>query len=65
MVKINGQVVCDSKAVYGGDGRSSKDENGKAKETLSGQTDCPPALKVKKGDKLSLVANYDLELHPA
>jgi hypothetical protein len=65
VVKVNGQVVCDSKAVYGGDGRSSKDGNGKTEETLSGQTDCSPALKVKKGDKLAVLANYDLELHPA
>jgi hypothetical protein len=57
--------MCDSKAVYGGEGRSTHDANGKVKETLSGQTDCPPLMKVKKGDKLNIEAFFDLELHPA
>jgi hypothetical protein len=64
-VKINGKEICNSRAIYGGATRSTKDATGKIQETLSGQTDCPDMLKVKKGDKFAVSANYDLELHPA
>jgi hypothetical protein len=65
-VKINGQQFCNSEAVYGGDKtRQSKDENGKSMATLSGQTDCPDMVPVKKGDKLSISAYFDLGIHPA
>jgi hypothetical protein len=64
-VKINGKEVCDSKAVYGGEGRTSKDEHGKIVESLATQTLCPTNIRVSKGDKLNIAAYYDLELHPA
>jgi hypothetical protein len=63
-LKLNGKEVCVSKAVYGGEARSTKDASGKMLETLSGQTECPDMIKVKKGDKFAVTADYDLELHP-
>jgi hypothetical protein len=64
LVHINGKEVCNSKAIYGGEARSSIDDKGHAKETLAGQVDCPHLIKVIKGDKLDISASYDLELHP-
>lgn len=65
LIYLNGKEACNSKAIYGGETRSSKDATGHAQETLAGQADCPNMIKVVKGDKLNISAFYDLELHPA
>lgn len=66
LININGKEACNSKAIYGGEGRSTSDTAaGHAGETLAGQVDCPNMIKVVKGDKLAISAYYDLELHPA
>lgn len=64
-IRINDQVICISKGIYGGESRSSKTQYGNLQETLSGLTDCPSLIKIKKGDRLNVAANFDLGLHPA
>lgn len=54
---INDKEVCESKAVYG-KGGSNNDE------TIVSMTPCPPSLKLKKGDILSMKSVYDLKSHP-
>jgi hypothetical protein len=56
---INGKLVCDSKALYGGISTNAGDQG-----TISAMQYCTSPIKVKKGDTISLDANYDLELHP-
>jgi Stress up-regulated Nod 19 len=63
VLKINDKVVCDSKAEYGGSG-TFKGENGKDVQALSGMKECNDPVPVKKGDRLSIEAYFDLEKHP-
>ena len=39
-------------------------DDGKKWESISAIRDCQEPIKVKKGDKLKLVAVYDMETHP-
>jgi hypothetical protein len=64
VVKLNDKEICDSHAVYGGVGHEGKGPDGKVWKTVSETTRCPPELKVNKGDKLVIEANYDVEAHP-
>jgi Stress up-regulated Nod 19 len=57
---INGKIICDSVAKYGGASKTSGDW-----ETIGSMSTCPRAIKVKKGDILTLKAFYDLEKHPS
>lgn len=54
---INGKEVCESKAIYGKGGANNE-------ETIVQMTYCPPAIKFKKGDILTMKAVYDLQKHP-
>jgi hypothetical protein len=63
--KINDKVVCDSKAIYGGEGHSSKGSDGQLWETIAESTSCMDPIPVKKGDSVHMQANYDVELHPS
>jgi len=65
VLKINDQEVCNSKAVYGGEGHTSKTPDGKVWETIRETSSCYTPIKVKKGDKFYMQANYDTELHPS
>jgi hypothetical protein len=56
---INNKTVCESKAVYGG-----KAESG-TWTTVSDMSECNDLIPVKKGDKLTIGANYDFITHPA
>lgn len=78
---VNGQVVCESKARYGGGSQTLKAEDGnysytctrsllthiigKVWEALSSMDDCNDPVKVKKGDQIQVEARYDFEAHPA
>lgn len=78
---INGNVVCESKARYGGGSQVLKGEDGmssyacikfmlthsigKAWETLSSMGECNEPIKLKKGDQVVVEARYDFEAHPA
>jgi hypothetical protein len=61
-VLINDKLVCTSNAVYG---TKMKTDNGKDWTTIAYMSDCEQAFKVKKGDQMRLVANYNETLHPA
>ena len=63
--KVNGKEACDSRAVYGGQGHESVGADGKVWKTIRESTYCPTPFKIKKGDKIEMQANYDLDLHPA
>jgi hypothetical protein len=60
LLKINEKVICDSKAIYGG-----KDAEIDGWATVSGMTICETPSPVKKGDILTIEANYDMVTHPA
>lgn len=59
MATLNGKVICDSKAIYGGVSTNAGDQG-----TIAAMQYCTNPTKVKKGDVMTLEANYDLELHP-
>jgi len=63
--KINDKIVCDSKAIYGGEGHSTKGPNGQVWETIAESTSCMDPIPVKSGDRVFMQANYDIELHPS
>ncbi|TID18936.1 putative amidase [Venturia nashicola] len=65
ILQVNDKTVCDSKAVYGGEGATAKTEDGKVWETISNTLTCTEPVKVSKGDKLFMEAHYDLDLHPS
>jgi hypothetical protein len=79
VLKINGNVVCDSRAEYGkgsgghhvmGSQMSSSVSNGSNIGAgadyigITGMTVCTKAIKVSKNDKFTVEAYYDLETHP-
>jgi Stress up-regulated Nod 19 len=63
VLKVNDKVVCDSKAQYGGSG-TFKEASGKEFQALSGMKECNDPVTVKKGEKLSIEAYFDLDNHP-
>jgi hypothetical protein len=64
VLKVNNNTICDSKAIYGGDTQSVTSASGKKWETISKMTECHDVVKVKKGDELTVQANFNLEKHP-
>jgi hypothetical protein len=64
LLMVNGKVVCDSRAVYGGDGSQSVRPDGKPWETIREMTQCNEAIPIKAGDQVSLMSIYDTLLHP-
>jgi hypothetical protein len=52
-------MACESKAAYAGKA------NGAAWDTIKEMSLCPESLPIKKGDKLTVEALYDLDAHPA
>jgi hypothetical protein len=62
---INEQLECESFARYGGTEQSQMvSADGKKWETISSMSECEKPLKVKKGDKLRMVADFDTVKHP-
>lgn len=68
---INGKSACLSKAEYtanggGGMGMShrKRDEPVKLGETIATISKCTKPIPIKKGDKLKVSANFDLNKHP-
>jgi hypothetical protein len=61
---INGRIVCDSKATYGGEQGTLETEDGKKWETISSMTACRDPIPVKTGDVITMVSMYDTALHP-
>jgi hypothetical protein len=62
--KLNGKEVCNSQAFYSAEGVSYGADSKTGWRTIERMEECPMAMKVVKGDKISLEANYDLDLHP-
>ena len=60
---LNGKLICNSEAVYGGK-QGTLIEGGQKWETISRMQDCHDPFKVKKGDLLKMVAVYDTLKHP-
>ena len=58
-ISVNGKLVCESKAQYAGKA------NGAKWDTIKEMSQCNEATPVKKGDKLTIEAIYDLDAHPA
>jgi hypothetical protein len=61
VTKLNGRVICDSKAIYKAEkvGKSTGGMSG----MLSDMSICMESVDVKKGDVLSMEANYDMAKH--
>jgi hypothetical protein len=61
VTKLNNKVVCDSKAIYKAEtvGKSTGGMSG----MLSDMSLCMKSFDVKKGDVLSMEANYDMAKH--
>jgi len=64
VLKLNDRVICDSQAVYGGDGSETVGADGKKWMTISAMTECNKPIEVKKGDVIVTEAIYDTDLHP-
>ncbi|KAF2405524.1 hypothetical protein EJ06DRAFT_545987 [Trichodelitschia bisporula] len=56
---LNGEHVCTSNAIYG-TSEGTREIDGKKWETISGYTPCSNAIKIKKGDRLTMTSDYDL-----
>lgn len=61
---VNGRSICNSTATHGEKEGTLIDEEGKKWETISKMPLCEEPVKVVRGDKLSMIAYYDTELHP-
>jgi len=64
ILKINDELKCNSKALYGGDQHTTI-VDGKKWETIRETTPCTGAIRVEKGSKIYMQADYDVELHPS
>jgi hypothetical protein len=67
--RLNNQTVCDSQADYlqaplqaASMGKESGHDH--ADSTLKGMSECSTPVQLKKGDLLSVTANFDAEKHP-
>jgi len=61
---INDREVCNSKASYGGPESTLVGADGKKWETINAMSECNNPVKVKSGDNLKIIANFDTKLHP-
>jgi hypothetical protein len=71
---INDKYICSSVAQYGTRGEGGHSHGGMAGmgddskdaaiKTISSMSACEEPIQVKKGDKLSMNAQYDLQKHP-
>jgi hypothetical protein len=67
---LNGKQICDSRtnynaAVIGGSSPAGDQSHGGMNEGMMGGISiCRDGINYKKGDNLSIAANYDLDLHP-
>ena len=62
VLKKNGQLVCDSKAIYGGD-KGTTSVGGEKWETIQDYDICETAVEIKVGDKITVESTYDTTLH--
>jgi hypothetical protein len=64
VLKVNDVEKCDSRALYGGEGHTTT-VDGKIWETIRETTPCTGTVRVQKGDRIYMQANYDVVLHPS
>jgi len=64
VLKVNDVERCNSRALYGGEGHTTTLE-GRTWETIRETTPCTNTIRVQKGDRVYMQANYDVELHPS
>lgn len=60
---LNEKFVCNSTATYGGEKGTVK-VNGTEWQTISSMSECTKALKVNKGDHISMKSFYNTTKHP-
>jgi hypothetical protein len=58
-VFVNGNQVCEAKAIYGDEGTATA-LDGKKWQTITGYTPCEKPVPIKKGDKVYMTSEYDL-----
>ena len=63
VVTLNGKTICESQAQYGGLGHEQIQGNGEVWKTIASMSSCGESIRVRKGDKLNFVANFDLAKH--
>jgi hypothetical protein len=61
---LNGKQICDSRTEYNAVAVGEHSHAGTGERMMSGISICMNDTYYKKGDKLSIAANYDLNLHP-
>ena len=61
---LNGKQICDSRTEYKAPAIGEISQAGAAKGMMSGISICMNGTEYKKGDKLTIAASYDLDLHP-
>jgi hypothetical protein len=64
VLTLNGKVICESRAIYGGSGSESVGPDGKPWQTIREMTQCTNAIPVKKGDVIRMLSVYNTNLHP-
>jgi hypothetical protein len=63
-LSVNGELICDSAATYGGKQGTLYNADGSKWETIASMTACDEGVPLKKGDVLTMVSVYDTDMHP-
>jgi hypothetical protein len=61
---LNGKVICNAEAVYGGSKVSFSREDGEKWDAISHMTPCIEPVQMKNGDVMTMTTYYNTELHP-
>jgi hypothetical protein len=61
-LKRNGEAICESKAVYGGD-KGTTAVGDEKWETIQDYSRCEKSVEIKTGDKLIVESIYDTNAH--
>jgi hypothetical protein len=68
ILNINDKFACASTANYGTDASGGHSHGGAGADvsikTITSMTPCQGPIKVKKGDTVSMIVEYDLHKHP-
>jgi hypothetical protein len=57
--------MCNSQAIYGGGAATAKMKDGRVWQTISRMTHCVDPFPIKRGDNITVEANYDFAKHPS
>jgi hypothetical protein len=61
---MNGEKICHSDAIYGAKGAANKEVDGQKWETITSYGECKGPIHIKVGDKLRMIAHYDMTKRP-